>query len=87
MIDNYVIGIGGSSGGNTGPTVTFVPQPGVSYQIQPSNKYYVTFGNYAAGNIIDVTKIAKKIVAVDFTKLPNKVKIKHDQNNVLTIQK
>ncbi|OAL36095.1 hypothetical protein AYO20_04509 [Fonsecaea nubica] len=85
--NHYVVGLGGSAGGGkTGPTVTFVPEPHVQYQIQPTNTYWVTFGDYTPGNIIDVTKIGMK-VSVDFTKLPNNVTIKHDEHGNLTVQK
>lgn len=85
--NNYVIGLGGSSGGGrTGPAVTFMPEPNVQYQIQPSNTYWVTFGDYKAGNIIDVLKVGMK-VPVDFTQLPNDVTVIHDENGNLTVQK
>ena len=60
---NYMIGLGGSKTGNSsdGPAATFMPEPNVDYQIQPVNTYYLTFGDYTKGAIIDVNKIGTMV--------------------------
>ncbi|KAK1723555.1 hypothetical protein CaCOL14_001182 [Colletotrichum acutatum] len=86
---NYLIGLGGSRTGNSqdGPLATFVPEPRVRYQIQPSNTYYLTVGNYNKGEIIDVSRIGGSIATIDFTRLrSNNVVIVHDDHGRLNIQ-
>ncbi|KAA8893614.1 hypothetical protein FN846DRAFT_820578 [Sphaerosporella brunnea] len=87
--DNWMIGLGGSSTGSgfTGPAATFVPEPSVHYQIQPVNTYFLTFGDYKAGNLIDRTKMANQVLLIDFDKLPNSVTVEHDAEGQLVIQK
>jgi hypothetical protein len=81
-----MIGLGGSSGGDaTGPSATFIPEPNVKYQIQPANTYYVTFGNYTEGVLIDVTKIGTTC-KIDYTKQPMNVSIVHTEKGELVIQ-
>ncbi|KAH7146279.1 hypothetical protein EDB81DRAFT_934207 [Dactylonectria macrodidyma] len=85
----YVIGLGGSKSGNgvDGPAATFVPEPGVRYQIQPLNTYYLAVGDFSKGSLIDVTKIGSTTVAVDFATSPtDDVVIVHDDHGNLNIQ-
>src|SRR5579862_8098708 len=78
--DNYMIGLGGSKTGNTdnGPSATFVPEPNAHYQIQPANTYFLAFGDYTKGNIIDVQKIGGQVLEIDFTKFTSRdIKVSH----------
>ncbi|KAM0228815.1 hypothetical protein ACHAPO_010452 [Fusarium lateritium] len=86
---NYVIGLGGTKNGNSvdGPAATFVPEPNVQYQIQPSNTYYLTVGDYTKGSLIDVTKIGGTILTIDFTAYPSgAVSVVHTDRGELVIQ-
>jgi len=83
-----MIGLGGSKtgNGNDGPQATFVPEPNVDYQIQPVNTYYLTFGDYTKGALIDVNKIGA-MATIDFTQTDNSdVVIIHDDHGNLNIQ-
>lgn len=86
---NWLIGLGGSSNGtgSTGPAATFMPEPNVKYQIQPVNTYYVCFGDFTKGALIDVTKIGGSTCTIDFTHLPSSVTIVHDAEGELVLQK
>lgn len=84
---NWLIGLGGSKvGGQSGPAALFAPEPGSSYEIQPIVQYYVAFGSYTQGNLIDVTQISTTNVLVDFTNGPDRVTILHSADGNLTIQ-
>ena len=84
---NYMIGLGGSkTGASDGPAATFVPEPNVDYQIQPVNTYFLTFGDYTKGAIIDVNKIGT-VATVDYTQMESDVTIIHDAHGNLNIQK
>jgi hypothetical protein len=84
---NWLIGLGGSKvGGQSGPAALFAPQPGSSYEIQPINQYFVTFGSYTKSKLIDVARISTTNVLVDFTNGPDQVTIRHSPDGNLTIQ-
>ncbi|CVL03554.1 uncharacterized protein FMAN_15133 [Fusarium mangiferae] len=83
----YMIGVGGSTNGTglSGAQATFCPEPLTTYQIEPFKTYYLTWGNYQQGALVDYTKIAN-IKEIDFTKLPHEIVITHDEYNYLNIQ-
>lgn len=84
---NYMIGLGGSKTGNSndGPSATFVPEPNVDYQVEPVNTYYLTFGDYTKGALIDTNKIGT-MATIDFNQLDSDVVIVHDEHGILNIQ-
>ncbi|EUC47381.1 hypothetical protein COCMIDRAFT_3637 [Bipolaris oryzae ATCC 44560] len=97
IVDNFTerfsIGLAGSAQGigpNAGPCAIFTPEPNAGYQIQPSSKFYIAFGDFREGEIIDCVKKSKNACMVDFTKLDHagttEVMINHDTDNILTIQ-
>ncbi|KAK9418682.1 hypothetical protein SUNI508_07939 [Seiridium unicorne] len=87
IANNWVIGLGLSSSEGMGPTATFIPEPGPTYQIQPSNTFYISPNMFIKGRLMDVAKIGDAI-AIDFTKFPTgKVTIVHGKQGGLTIQK
>ncbi|KAF5593865.1 sulfatase [Fusarium subglutinans] len=83
----YMIGVGGSTNGTglSGAQATFCPEPLTTYQIEPSNTYYLTWGKYEQGDLVNYTEVAN-IKEIDFTKLPNEIAIIHDDCNRLEIQ-
>jgi hypothetical protein len=84
---NWMIGLGVGGSEGDGPAATFIPYPGITYNIMPHNTYYVIPTGYAQGSIIDVARIGES-VEIDFTKYPKgKVVIVHDSKGRLTIQK
>ena len=64
---------------------SFIPAPHVSYQIQPTNVYYLTYGDYFEGSIIDSRMIGSQVIC-DFRQLPSKVTIVHDETGELYVQ-
>jgi hypothetical protein len=82
-----MIGLGGSRTGNSndGPSATFIPEPNVDYQIEPVNTYYLTFGDYTKGALIDTNKISA-MATIDFAELDSDVVIIHDDHGRLTLQ-
>ncbi|KAK0634147.1 hypothetical protein B0T14DRAFT_561660 [Immersiella caudata] len=85
--EGYMIGLGPAKSGGAiaGPAATFIPEANSTYQIQPVNTYYVTFGSYTKGDLIDVVKIATKTATVDFTK-DSDYRINHTDSGALVIQ-
>ncbi|KAK4124715.1 hypothetical protein N657DRAFT_670631 [Parathielavia appendiculata] len=84
---NWVIGLGLSSSEGNGPSATFTPEPGVTYQIQPSNTFYLVAQNFEKGVLMDVAKIGD-VLPIEFTKLPGpNVTIVHGRQGGLNIQK
>ncbi|KAF5540036.1 sulfatase [Fusarium phyllophilum] len=84
----YMIGVGGSTNGTdfSGPQATFCPEPLTTYQIEPLNTYYLTWGKYDHGDLVNYTTI-DNIIELDFTKLPNEIVVIQDDTNYLYIQK
>jgi len=81
-----MIGLGGStSGTDKGPSAMFIPQPNVKYQIQPVNTYYITYGDYTPGVLIDVTKVGETL-EVDFAHHSPDVKVVHNEHGSLVMQ-
>ncbi|KAK2605656.1 hypothetical protein N8I77_008480 [Diaporthe amygdali] len=85
---NYMIGLGGAKtgSGSMGPAATFMPEPNVDYQIEPVNVYYLTFGNYTQGALIDVNKIGS-LCTIDYGVLNDDVTVVHDDHGNLVVQK
>lgn len=55
-----MIGLGGARLGPDASTQqprSCWPEPNVDYQIEPTNVYYLTFGNLTPGTLIDIDKI------------------------------
>lgn len=84
---NWVIGLGLDSSEGSGPSATFTPEPGVTYQIQPSNTFYVVPVMFEKGVVMDVAKIGETL-PLDFTKISNgRVTVVHGKQGALTQQK
>lgn len=84
--DNYMIGLGGSSsGGDKTPAALFIPQPNVKYQIQPANTYYLAYGDYTPGALIDVAKIGETL-AIDFAHHSPIASVVHNAYGALVLQ-
>ena len=86
--DNYMTELGLSSTGGKKASATFVPEPRKNYQIQHMHMhiYYLTFGDYVQGSIIDVSK-TKAPKMIDFYMNPADVTVIHDENGKLKIQR
>jgi hypothetical protein len=87
--NNFFVGLASSpDGASSAPTATFKPEPGVQYQIQPVNTYYVTFGTtFAVGQLLDVAKLPKSPLSVDFTVRGANVIINHTPDGRLVFAK
>ncbi|KAK0639402.1 hypothetical protein B0T16DRAFT_337135 [Cercophora newfieldiana] len=85
--EGYIIGLGPAKvGGHIhGPSATFTPEPRTTYQIHPTNTYYVAAGSYVQGALIDVTHLSSQTAVVDFTKQTD-YEIFHSDHGVLAIQ-
>ncbi len=84
---NWIIGLGLASSEGSGPSATFTPEPGVTYQIQPSNTFYLVAQDFEKGVLMDVATIGD-ILPIDFTKIQgSKVTIVHGKQGSLNIQK
>ncbi|KAF5020612.1 hypothetical protein F66182_7361 [Fusarium sp. NRRL 66182] len=86
---NFFVGLASSPDGTSSvPTATFKPEPGNQYQIQPVNQYYITYGtNFSVGQLLDVSKLSKKPLLIDFTVQGSKVVVNHTANGQLVIAK
>ncbi|UPK95315.1 hypothetical protein LCI18_006250 [Fusarium solani-melongenae] len=86
---NFFIVLASSpDGASSLPTATFKPKPGNQYQIQPINTYYITYGGvFQVGELLDVAKLPKKPLAVDFTVRGPAVVINHNPDGKLVIAK
>ncbi len=63
----------------------FTPQPNVKYQIQPANTYYLTYGDYAPGELIDVTKLGETLT-IDFAHHSPNFNVVHNSYGTLILQ-
>ncbi|KAI5201223.1 hypothetical protein E4T42_08723 [Aureobasidium subglaciale] len=88
-IDNFFIGLASSpDGSKSSPTATFKPEPGNSYQIEPVNTYYITYGGtFAVGELLNVAKLSKKPLAIDFTTHKADVAVNHNADGTFVIVK
>lgn len=86
--DDCSIGLGGGKDGSVQALASFMPEPALCYQVQPSNIWYVTFGAWDKGALVDVSQIVCSctIDLINFEELRT-VRIVHDKDGILTIQK
>ncbi|KEQ96314.1 hypothetical protein AUEXF2481DRAFT_38566 [Aureobasidium subglaciale EXF-2481] len=87
--NNFFIGLASSpDGSKSSPTATFKPEPGNSYQIEPVNTYYITYGGtFAVGELLNVAKLSKKPLAIDFTTHKADVAVNHNADGTFVIVK
>ncbi|KAI1177884.1 hypothetical protein F4777DRAFT_576696 [Nemania sp. FL0916] len=64
---NWLIGVGGSINGASGPAAMFAPVPNQSYQVKPINVFWVSTGQYVPGALVDYTMITKSALKLDFS--------------------
>ncbi|KAF2130072.1 hypothetical protein P153DRAFT_385308 [Dothidotthia symphoricarpi CBS 119687] len=86
---NFFVGVGSSASDYDGkPTATFMPEPNASYQIKPTNQYYLTFGSYTPGQLVDVTMMASDTVLLDFSydNAPSTFYVVNNDSNQLLVQ-
>ena len=62
------------------------PRPNESYQIQPKETFYLTFGSYTKDSVIDTSK-AEKLLKISLNVLEEKVTVIHDASGGLDVQK
>ncbi|WYZ35447.1 hypothetical protein EsH8_X_000094 [Colletotrichum jinshuiense] len=86
---NFFVGLASSpDGAGSAPTATFKPEPGNQYQIQPVNTYYIAYGaTFQVGQLLDVAKLAKKPLQIDFTVRGPTVTVNHNPDGQLVIAK
>lgn len=87
LLDSYTLGFGISARrtGKIIPAATFIPHPNIRYQIQPITTYYITSGDFAPGNIIDISRLGPT-AKVDYNTLKPDALIIHDEYGKLNIQ-
>lgn len=82
------IGLGAqdpNSSDNIVPVAVFAAQPGTNNYIAPVTKYYVSWGTYSQGEIIDITTVAHP-ASIDFTgKASNVATVVHDDQGKWTV--
>lgn len=67
------------------PIATFPAQPNSTTTITPHNKYYITWGDYTSGQIIDTTTTTKATI-IDFTgKQSTLAKVTHNNDGSWTV--
>ncbi|KAI0438389.1 hypothetical protein F4803DRAFT_535032 [Xylaria telfairii] len=66
-LGNWLIGVGGSINGASGPAAMFSPIPNQSYQVKPINVFWLSTGQYVAGALVDYTMVAKNSLKLDFS--------------------
>jgi hypothetical protein len=88
VTDKFFIGFSCSVRQEIGSYVTFIPSPGQTYVIMPSNKFYVTIGDFNVRDIVKKPlKASSDTVLVDFDQLAtDRVSLVHDAYNNLSIQ-
>ncbi|CAI4215982.1 unnamed protein product [Parascedosporium putredinis] len=86
--NNWIIGLGGFTDGvKIGPPAAYlVPKPGISYQIQPSNTYYVCVGKSETGQAMNGADSSLKVIKLDFAMGTRELIVVHDQENNLVTQ-
>lgn len=62
-----------------------MPEPNVDYQIEPTNVYYLTFGNFPPILLIDTDKIGSLCV-IDYGNLNDDGVVVHDDHVNLVVQ-
>jgi len=67
------------------PIAVFAAQPGSHNIITPKSKYYISWGSYNPGQIIDVSTIADPCV-IDFTgKTDNLAHVEHNDDGTWAV--
>ncbi|OBS23316.1 hypothetical protein FPOA_03865 [Fusarium poae] len=86
--NKFFIGFSCSVRQEIGSYVTFIPSPGQTYVIMPSNKFYVTIGDFNVRDIVKKPlKTSSDTVLIDFDQLAtDRVSLVHDAYNNLSIQ-
>lgn len=84
--DNWVIGLGKVVNGKTLPAATIIPQPNCTYQIQPINKWYITYGSYTSGQVMNVEMAGLNKATVDFTTGSANARVVHSDGGQITTQ-
>ncbi|EKJ70225.1 hypothetical protein FPSE_09599 [Fusarium pseudograminearum CS3096] len=86
--DKFFISFSCSVRQEIGSYVTFVPSPGQTYVIMPSNKFYVTIGSFYVRDIVKKPlQTSSDTALVDFDQLATEnVSLVHDAYNNLSIQ-
>ncbi|CAH0022233.1 unnamed protein product [Clonostachys rhizophaga] len=84
--NNWVIGLGKVVNGKTLPAATIIPQPNCTYQIQPINKWYITYGSYTSGQVMNVEMAGLNKATVDFTTGSANARVVHSDGGQITTQ-
>ncbi|KAK1754832.1 hypothetical protein QBC47DRAFT_413752 [Echria macrotheca] len=85
----FFVGYSCSVRQDIGTYATFVPSPGQTYQIIPSNKFYVTLGTFSVRDVVKLPDHlpAPDTVVVDFDELAtDQVTLVHDSYGKLNLQ-
>ncbi|KAF4337525.1 hypothetical protein FBEOM_8623 [Fusarium beomiforme] len=84
--NGWVIGLGKVVNGKTVPAATIIPQPNCNYQIQPINTWYIAYGTYKAGQVVNFEMTGLTKATVDFTSGPSNARVVHSQGGQITTQ-
>ena len=81
------LGLSLAGGSRTGPIATIMLEPNATYQIVPTETYYVTFSGIKPGQPVDLLADMADTIKIDFraqASSPN-IAINHDKYNHLSI--
>ncbi|KAL6918271.1 hypothetical protein ACHAP8_007533 [Fusarium lateritium] len=83
--NGWVIGLGKIVNGQTVPAATIIPQPNCSYQIQPINTWYISYGSYRAGQVCNFEMSSLQKATVNFSNSSN-ARVVHSPGGEITTQ-
>ncbi|KAK2601682.1 hypothetical protein QQS21_004757 [Conoideocrella luteorostrata] len=86
--DDYVVGVSlfKKLSRHFGPYTTFRPAPGMEYQVQPSNKFYLAIGDYNMRSRVP-DGLDKRSLLIDFDVLElDDVQVYHNEQGRLTVR-
>lgn len=89
-IGNWLIGVACSSGSassSTNPAALFTPNPSATYLITPNINFWISWGDYTANQMVDVSERGTNPRLIQFTAMgTNKATVLHDASGNLVIE-
>ncbi|KAH6884429.1 hypothetical protein B0T10DRAFT_608779 [Thelonectria olida] len=64
-----------------------IPQPGCKYQIKPVNTWYITYGDFRGGQVVNIEMIGSERATIPFNKNSSSdVRVIHNDSGQITAQ-